>query len=389
MRVFLFCLSLGLALPGFAAPKPATKETKTNTPNSATYRKIANDPKKPAKEREEALRWLIKNRGGTPYWLTKEDFKTYSAALIADYQSLLQLCPEDGALYYEYALEAERALSTTVALNAHARALSLGHKQAASALGRLYINRKDFESALPYWEIAVEAEPANSAHWASLARSYYVTKNYEGAADAYDKAFALNTNLKDQNILEAYSQALLYSERYTEAIKVAERMLSLYKNTETFLVAARVFADTNQPENAIFYYVRALEDASNRPGDRLALVLNNYAWFFCTTKSEKYQSTEYLLKAFRMSARSLVLTKRNEAGYIDTLAEIYYLLGFPEQAVTLEKEAIDKEPDHDFFIEQLEKYEAALTEPPLPQVEISTLKTILEEVATSTTIKKW
>ena len=390
-RLLFASLVFLLGSSAFAAPpslQEAVKLVLDGNPEGAIslLRKLAADQKQPLSVRETALENAI------AYGLTQaEKFDgserlAYLKPFKDDFRALLALRPNDGALYYRYGHFLSQELrDSTLAFDAFQKALYLGDRKASIRLGGLYFNRREYEDAASMLQIATELSPSNYLLWFELGRSQFLLNDFEAAVASLEKAYHLaNFNFVDyERLFTVYTQALLKVGRHQEAIEVAKRYMKFYNNAEGYLFVASVYSEAKQPDNAIFFYERARDDARNKQENQprlFATVLNNYAWFLCTTQDPKYQTTETLLEAFEMATSAVKLSKRLHT-YLDTLAEVYYLLGYPEQAIELEREAAEKDPSNPFYQEQLIKYEAAvearpsrLVDPEVLQPQAGTLR---------------
>jgi tetratricopeptide (TPR) repeat protein len=397
LRLFFTGLAISLATIAIAAP-PSIRyadeqaSLKKYAEAVTVLRKLSADKMQPPAIQKEALQKSIlyglehtQNLDGSPLLVYRKTIKE-------DFRALLLLLPEDGALYYNYGVFLDKELGeSTLAANAFEKAFYLGNRSAAVRLGELYFERREYENASSALQIATELHPSDYLLWFDLGRSQYLLNDFEAATASLEKAYELNSLSfnRSERLFEVYSQALLKVERYSDAIAVAKKYLKFYNDAEGYLFVASIYSSANQPENAIFYYTRALEDAANKTETQpqlLPKVLNNYAWFFCTTKDKKYQSSEYLTTAFQMATKAVADSKRLHT-YLDTLAEVYYLLGYPEEAIALEQEAAKKSPSNTFYVEQLAKYELALdTRPSLlvdPEVLQPPSGTLLPEKAST------
>lgn len=81
-------------------------------------------------------------------------------------------------------------------------------------------------------------------------------------------------------------------------------------------------------------------------------VYNNLAWEFALRKVYPEKTLEAALKAHGLEPE--------DANIMDTVAEAYFAKGDYESAIRYEKEALKREPDNQFFVDQLEKFEKAL-----------------------------
>jgi uncharacterized Ntn-hydrolase superfamily protein len=81
-------------------------------------------------------------------------------------------------------------------------------------------------------------------------------------------------------------------------------------------------------------------------------VYNSLAWEFALKKKYPKETLEAAKRAHELAPE--------EAHIIDTLAEAYYAAGDYKNAVMWEERALEKEPENEFYIQQLEKFRKAL-----------------------------
>jgi uncharacterized Ntn-hydrolase superfamily protein len=137
----------------------------------------------------------------------------------------------------------------------------------------------------------------------------------------------------------------------SEPVAELRRLYDMWQYT--FLVPAYLRLADEEPENEDLFLkqmhmllIKALQDSLDD-----AQVYNGLAWECAIRK--KYP-TEALLAAVR--AHELA---PEEANIMDTLAEVYYVLGAYDKAIYWEKEALKREPENEFFKEQLKKFRDA------------------------------
>jgi hypothetical protein len=81
--------------------------------------------------------------------------------------------------------------------------------------------------------------------------------------------------------------------------------------------------------------------------------LNNRAWQLATMRSAK---PDELAVALILAQRAVDETKRRDATILDTLAEVQFQLGHPENALAIIDEAIEREPDEAYYREQRRRF---------------------------------
>ncbi|OYD15772.1 hypothetical protein CH333_05040 [candidate division WOR-3 bacterium JGI_Cruoil_03_44_89] len=144
-----------------------------------------------------------------------------------------------------------------------------------------------------------------------------------------------------------------------EPIEELERIYNLYKIT--FLPSAHIrFEEEYREGGKIREAEREWEIAydlmtlalEKRPDD--ASVFNGIAW-------ECAQRDVHIDKAYEYAMRALELDPE-DPNIMDTMAFLYYKIGEYEKAVEMEERALNKNPNNEFFKEQLELFKKALKE---------------------------
>ena len=114
---------------------------------------------------------------------------------------------------------------------------------------------------------------------------------------------------------------------------------------------ARIYYERERPDRAIEYYERALAGAPDDP-----LILNNLAWTYAEEGLRLSYALNLSMRAVKLDAESSV--------YLDTYAELLYLLGRHAHAVAIMGQALALEPadgEHRAYLEgQMEKFRRAL-----------------------------
>jgi tetratricopeptide (TPR) repeat protein len=90
----------------------------------------------------------------------------------------------------------------------------------------------------------------------------------------------------------------------------------------------------------------------------LAEAHNNLAWLYATCDDPKFRNPH---AALEHAQRSVELTQWKDGNSIDTLAEAYYVNGNYQQAVDIQKKALELEPDNKELQEHMARYRKAAT----------------------------
>ena len=68
-------------------------------------------------------------------------------------------------------------------------------RQAYEALGRLYLQNKNFTEAAETFEYLTKLDPSRDMYFSNLGLSYYSLKEFQKAASSYEKAVAINNKI--------------------------------------------------------------------------------------------------------------------------------------------------------------------------------------------------
>ena len=96
------------------------------------------------------------------------------------------------------------------------------------------------------------------------------------------------------------------------------------------------------------YFVESLEMYPESPLNR-----NNYAWLSATSNRDLQMAKRHALVAVKV--------RPNVEQYLDTLAEIEFLLGRPKEAFELSKRCVQLNPSRNYYREQKERFRKAMT----------------------------
>ena len=85
--------------------------------------------------------------------------------------------------------------------------------------------------------------------------------------------------------------------------------------------------------------------------------MNRLAWLYAKKRTN-------LVEAFELSKKTLKAFP-GDAGYIDTLSEIYYVQGKKDEAIENIKKAIELDPKDSYYKQQLWKFKNVDPKPPV------------------------
>ncbi|MCB2184136.1 MAG: M48 family metalloprotease [Desulfobulbaceae bacterium] len=114
----------------------------------------------------------------------------------------------------------------------------------------------------------------------------------------------------------------------------------------------QLLGDLMQGRNMYGESIEAYEKALHRSPEHPE-IMNNLAWVLLTASEPKYRNPERALMLARIAA------SKKPAGYIlDTLAMAYFQNGFIENAIEVEKKAIELDPENkEYYLKQLLEFE--------------------------------
>jgi outer membrane protein assembly factor BamB/Flp pilus assembly protein TadD len=124
----------------------------------------------------------------------------------------------------------------------------------------------------------------------------------------------------------------------------------LPKDATVIAALAEHYTQKEQFEKAVTEYQRAL--ALN---DQNAVVYNNLAWIYATSKNEKLRNPK---EALRLARRAIELAPRS-AAILDTLAEVYYANKLYDSAIDTINQAIALDRANAYYRSQLAKFRRA------------------------------
>ncbi len=106
-------------------------------------------------------------------------------------------------------------------------------REAYEALGRLYLQNKNYSDAVQTFEYLIKLDPTRDIYYSNLGLSHYSLKEYQKAKDAYEKAISINNKIPTRWInLGLCFEAL---EDYTKAVKSISTALQLDKLNVNYL----------------------------------------------------------------------------------------------------------------------------------------------------------
>jgi len=118
--------------------------------------------------------------------------------------------------------------------------------------------------------------------------------------------------------------------------------------TTLLAVGAAAIELVGEGDYVVRHAVRLAELPGVAPED-----LNNHAWFIAIDPDSTH---EQLGAALLLAERAVGQTGADEATMLDTLAEVQFQLGWPDQAIATIDQAIAQEPDESYYREQRRRF---------------------------------
>ena len=149
----------------------------------------------------------------------------------------------------------------------------------------------------------------------------------------------------------------LWNRKPAECIKLANELLaaghiSQDDQAEIWYRKGRSHRIKGEPLSAIEAHRMAAKLAPESGS-----YLNGYAWILSTVKPSKYRNQQLALE---MAKEAVRISQRQSANYLDTLGRTLYILGYSEEALATQKEAVQLAPKRTSFRRRLKKYEASV-----------------------------
>ena len=205
-----------------------------------------------------------------------------------------------------------------------------------------------------FYEEQLKKNPDDVSTLYKLGTKYAEAVWTDEAKASFEKILAIDpdSELKAE-IWSNLGYAMYADERYEDAAGYYNKLIEEFPDGKTsdeaLQMLARVYHKMDKPDKSVETYMVYVDRHSEDPS-----ALNSFAWFCAKRKIGFDQALPVALKAVELSDR--------DAGILDTLAELYYAMGDYENAIKIGKEALSKDPDDQYFKDQVNKYQEAAKE---------------------------
>lgn len=171
---------------------------------------------------------------------------------VDDFTTLINLGQEIDEIYNRRGLAFIQLGKHDEALQDYTKAININpaNQYATANRGWIYFNRQDYSNALINFEKSASIDVTYGDAWFGLASVYNKQKNYPLAIQNAEKAIALNNNMPPYYAI--YSSALLASDKNTEGLAAANKILQLdSQNADGYIYKATALSNLEKYDDAI------------------------------------------------------------------------------------------------------------------------------------------
>ncbi len=289
----------------------------------------------------------------------------------ANFESALKIDNACATCYYEMAIMADQANSTSDALRLLKKALKYDgeNKWILHFYAELTREQKMYAESIWAYEKMVKLEPTELQNYYDLAQTHIENRNYEKSIDVYNAA-EQKSGTKAETSTQKHS---LYARlnKQTEAIDELQKLIATFpKETKYLILLADYYHYLKRDEEAVKIYEEAvnvngcltqarlsLYDFYRTQNERAKAFNQLEKAFFCTEMSVD-SKVEILLKYYSISKNDTALNKEiyhllyvvnqthpNEAAAITLLGDYYYRDNAFEKARNEYRKALNLQGD--------------------------------------------
>jgi cytoskeletal protein CcmA (bactofilin family)/tetratricopeptide (TPR) repeat protein len=217
--------------------------------------------------------------------------------------------------------------------------------EAHLTLSRIYLDKRDYKSAIASLEDAVKPLPNNEEIRAVLGQTYHRTGREKDALKHFNALAQINSNSVEAINNTAFLKAESGGLNQAEAL-FKKALESKPGNFRARLGLAVVHSKREENDKAVQECMGILKEA-----DDYAPAMNRLAWIYAKKGSN-------LTEALKLSEKSLSIFD-DIPEYLDTLSEVNHRAGNNAEAVKLTKRAIELVPGEPYYKRQLFKFQKA------------------------------
>lgn len=205
-------------------------------------------------------------------------------------------------------------------------------------LAALCEKQGDIEGAIGWLENAIVVVPAHKESYRDLAHFYLRQARYQDAQGLLDRVIARWPHATWAH----FSLGGLYVQLdlSVQAIEAFQKVIAIEPITdveyalfvEAHSALGNVYYDQENYEKAIAFFSKAIE---LNPADHSSM--NNLAWVYALQRTQLEEGIHLSVRALRLHP--------NSPTYMDTLAELYFVMGDVARALDIIRQAIALDPD--------------------------------------------
>ncbi len=143
-------------------------------------------------------------------------------------------------------------------------------REAYEALGRLYLQNKNYADAVQTYEYLIKLDPTKDIYYSNLGLSHYSLKEYQKARECYEKALSINNKIPTRWINLALCFEAL--DDYTKAVKAISTALQFDKlnlHYMTLLADAYIKLENNIRAEEVLEQILAIEPTNKTAREKL------------------------------------------------------------------------------------------------------------------------
>jgi membrane associated rhomboid family serine protease/tetratricopeptide (TPR) repeat protein len=205
------------------------------------------------------------------------------------------------------------------------------------------------DRAVERFQEAARRAPRDARPHEELGLLYLQQRRADDAVREFEAAIHLGSDSPRAQI----GLALAYESKGDpgRAQPLQNALAKVAETAEGQTVIAEVYYQIRLYPQAILHYQEAL-----RRNPKLAEAHNNLAWLYATSQDPRYRNPRGALEHATLAVE---LTDWKEPGFIDTLAEAFYVNNSFDEAVRAQSKALKLDPDNRELLEHMEKYRKA------------------------------
>lgn len=195
-------------------------------------------------------------------------------------------------------------------------------------LGRLFIYKDEYDTALEYYEKAIEVDPTNGLGWINKSHALLSLDRFEEALRAAEKAIEMSP----QNVLGWVnkSASLQGLRRYNEAMSAVEKALEINPNHTLALADKSIFTlQMKRPKEALALSQRIVEINPN----------DDWGWLVMSIVLSELDRHEEALVA---AEKAVEVNPEDTVSWLNK-SDVLFDLGRPEEALSAIETAIELE----------------------------------------------